>query len=232
MFVATFIYSLLLLADISPRGEGRVPNLSVLFAVVLVGISVLVFLRLIADVTDSIRSGRVVADVGRSGRRVIEATFPLPVTADTPPSSSGAARYTPDAPGHEVGCPRSGGGVLQAMDLDGIVAIAVEARVTVELVPEIGEFVSTGAPVFRVYGASQTIGARLLNSVAFGDERTFRQDPRSRCASSSMSRSRRCRLQSMTRPLPSSRWVVSRICCSCWARAGCLMASAGMLRAR
>ena len=177
VFVATFIYSLLLLADISPRGEGRVPNLSVLFAVVLVGISVLVFLRLIADVTDSIRSGRVVADVGRSGRRVIEATFPLPVTADTPPSSSGAARYTPDAPGHEVGCPRSGGGVLQAMDLDGIVAIAEEARVTVELVPEIGEFVSTGAPVFRVYGASQTIGARLLDSVAFGDERTFRQDP-------------------------------------------------------
>ena len=177
VFVATFIYSLLLLADIAPGNQGNVPNLSVLFAVVLVGISVLVFLRLIASVTDSIRSGRVVADVGRSGRRVIEATFPVPVTATTPQSSSGAARYTPDMPDHEIGCPRSGGGVLQAMDLDGIVAIAEEARATVELVPKIGEFVSTGAAVFRVYGVSQTIDARLLDSVAFGDERTFRQDP-------------------------------------------------------
>jgi uncharacterized membrane protein len=47
----------------------------------------------------------------------------------------------------------------------------------VELVPAIGDYVPTGATVFRVYGGTTTPSALLLGNVAFGDERTYRQDP-------------------------------------------------------
>ncbi len=51
VFVATFTYSLLLLAEVAPAETRYVPQWSVLFAVVLVGASIMVFLRLIASLT-------------------------------------------------------------------------------------------------------------------------------------------------------------------------------------
>lgn len=174
VFVATFFYALLLLADIAPLDAGYVPQFSVLLAVVLVAVSILEFLRLIIEVTDSIRSGRVISDVGRHGRREISAAFPQPATSAAPPA---AERHAPDEVGHVVVCPRAGGGVLQAMNTAGILAAAADARVVVELVPAIGDYVPTGSTVFRVYGGATTPSNPLLGNVAFGDERTYRQDP-------------------------------------------------------
>jgi uncharacterized membrane protein len=174
VFVATFFYALLLLADIAPFEAGYVPQFSMLLAVVLVGVSILEFLRLIVEVTDSSRSGRVISGVGRNGREVISAAFPLPATSAAPPA---AERHAPDEAGHVVVCPRAGGGVLQAMNTAGLLAAASDARVVVELVPAIGDYVPTGATVFRVYGGTTTPSAPLLGNVAFGDERTYRQDP-------------------------------------------------------
>jgi uncharacterized membrane protein len=174
VFVATFFYALLLLADIAPFEAGYVPQFSMLLAVVLVGVSILEFLRLIVEVTDSSRSGRVISGVGRNGREVISAAFPLPATSAAPPA---AERHAPDEAGHVVVCPRAGGGVLQAMNTAGLLVAASDARVVVELVPAIGDYVPTGATVFRVYGGTTTPSAPLLGNVAFGDERTYRQDP-------------------------------------------------------
>ncbi len=76
VFIATFIYALLILAEVAPGDSDYVPQYSVLLSVVSVGISILLFLGLIVSVTRSIRSGRVTGDVGRLGRKVINADVP------------------------------------------------------------------------------------------------------------------------------------------------------------
>lgn len=175
VFVATFIYALLVLADVAPGETDYVPQYSVLLAVVLVGVSVLLFLGLIVSVTVSVRSGRVIADTARLGRKVIETMFPEQ-SRDEP--SSSAERHLPDGESKIVANARRGGGVLQAIDLHGIESFAETSGTTVELVPTVGAFVPTGAPVFLVHGAPRSSSVTsLLGLVAFGDERSFRQDP-------------------------------------------------------
>jgi uncharacterized membrane protein len=175
VFMATFIYALLVLADVAPGETDYVPQSSVLLAVVMVGVSVLLFLGLLVSVTDSVRSGRVVGEVARIGREVIATMFPEG-SRDEP--SSSADRHLPDGESEVVANARRGGGVLQAVDLGGIVSFAQKSGTTVELVPTVGDFVPTRAPVFRVYGAPPSVNVTsLLGSAAFGDERSFRQDP-------------------------------------------------------
>ena len=174
-FIATFIYALLLLAEVAP-GEGQyVPQFSVLLSVVLVGVSLLLFLALIAKVTGSIRPGTVVADVARHGRRVIADAFPHPART---PAGSAIQDYVPKAASRSVNHPEHRGGVLQAVHTDGVVALADRLAVTAVLVPAVGDYVPSGAPVFRIYGGEATADVhQFLDWVAFGDERTFRQDP-------------------------------------------------------
>jgi len=88
-------------------------------------------------------------------------------------------RYNPGRKaGSVVANPRRGGGVVQAVNPAGIVTLAEEAGAMVEMVPAIGEFVPTGAPLFRVSEPTGTYDVRrLLGFVALGDERTVRQDP-------------------------------------------------------
>ena len=175
VFIATFIYALLILAEVAPGDSDYVPQYSVLLSVVSVGISILLFLGLIVSVTRSIRSGRVTGDVGRGGRKVISEMFPdeaLPA-----PQRIDDSRL-PDEPSQRVGNPRDGGGVVQAIHVDGIVSLATDAGIAVEMAPSVGEFVATGATVFRVFGNADSVdSSRLLDWVALGDERTFRQDP-------------------------------------------------------
>src|SRR4030095_8484850 len=47
----------------------------------------------------------------------------------------------------------------------------------IELVPEVGQFIASGDPLFRVYRGNQKVENRLRNSVAVGAERTPEQDP-------------------------------------------------------
>ena len=68
--------------------------------------------------------------------------------------------------------------VLLAVNLRALVAEARRAGVVVELVPQVGDFVATGEPLFYVYGDADTIDEeRLRRLAAFGTERTMEQDP-------------------------------------------------------
>lgn len=174
-FVATFIYALLVLSEVAPADDKNfVPQYSVNAAVVLVGLSVLMFLLLIASVTGFLRASRVVADVGRVGRRAIDAAFPQP--AETPEQSAtdhvafGAGSYDITNPGRA--------GVVQAFDPDGITTVAETSSLVVEMLPAVGEFVTHGAAVFRVSEEPDSgTQKRILDSIALGEERTSRQDP-------------------------------------------------------
>lgn len=64
------------------------------------------------------------------------------------------------------------------MDVKGLIDVAQQVDCMIELVPQIGDYVARGDPLFCIYPPSAPIGEMLLRqSVAFGQERTAEQDP-------------------------------------------------------
>jgi len=67
--------------------------------------------------------------------------------------------------------------VVLAFDLKGLVSLAARSNCVLELVPEVGDFVAAGDPLFRVFGGGDDLtDDRLRRSVALGQERTVEQD--------------------------------------------------------
>jgi uncharacterized membrane protein len=56
--------------------------------------------------------------------------------------------------------------------------MAESSNCLIELVPQVGDFIAAGDPLFRVFeGGEDLNGERLRQSVALGPERTLEQDP-------------------------------------------------------
>lgn len=175
VFVATFIYSLLVLRTIgTATDENFVPDFSIEVALLLLLLSMAMFLRLISRTTQGLRVAAVLADLGKGAREAIERAYPEP--------TSGAEEETAD-PGAPAEAPSSvvtydyHPGVLQSVDLHGLVRMARDADAIIELVPPVGDFLVPGSPLLHVYGGSGIDEERLQKSIAIGDERTMRQDP-------------------------------------------------------
>src|SRR5690349_17569928 len=59
-----------------------------------------------------------------------------------------------------------------------LMALAEESHGIIELVPQVGDFVATSEPLFRLYdGATSLDASELQSTLAFGPERTLEQDP-------------------------------------------------------
>ena len=56
-------------------------------------------------------------------------------------------------------------------------AEAEKAKGVIEFVPQVGDFVGSGEPLFLLHGAEAVQERKLLASVVFGAERTMDQDP-------------------------------------------------------
>ena len=175
MFMATFIYSLLVLGSIGTSANPNfVPVESVTIAVILLLLSMFMFLRLISKTTQGLRVASVLSDLGNDAAKVIDNVYPDPALdpASVPqidPVSAGAEA--------SVVVPYQGApGVLQSVDVRGIVNMADSRDVVIELVPAVGTFLVDGEPLFRAYGGDVAEN-RLAGSIATGDERTMRQDP-------------------------------------------------------
>jgi uncharacterized membrane protein len=68
-------------------------------------------------------------------------------------------------------------GVVQAFDIETLVDFAIQAKCTIEVVPQVGDSVTRGDPVFRLYGSTSLNSRRLLQHIALERERTLEQDP-------------------------------------------------------
>lgn len=170
-FVFTFTFTLAVLARI----DAFVPALSLWIAIWGNVACIGLFIYMIDTVGKSLRPVSLLTAVANAGREVILQTYPRPVTrtADTLTNVPLTAR---GAPSRVV---ESGAtGVVLAFDVAGLVRLAREAACVVELVPQVGDFVGRGDPLFRLYGGGTELPAlRLQRSVAIGAERTLEQDP-------------------------------------------------------
>lgn len=171
-FVFTYMLSLAVLWRI----DDRVPQLPLMAVVFTTLTSIPVFLYLIDRLGKSLRPVTVVTQVAAEGLQAIEAMYPHQVSgADNggPIPSSRAF----DAPGRVIEH-RGSSGVLLAFHQAGLVGVARRADAIVALVPQVGEFIPKGEPLFRVFLNGAGLDDEALHrSVIFGPERTIEQDP-------------------------------------------------------
>lgn len=174
VFMATFLYALLVLRTIGENDSDFVPNNSISISVMLLLVSMIMFLRLISKTTQGLRVAAVLRDLGKEGTAVIGRAYPDPVEGPDAPNP----RFDEVVGPASVVEYRDEPGVLQSVDTQGLVAMARDADVVLELSPAVGDFMAPGAPLFRIHGERGAIDDRRLSqSIAIGDERTMRQDP-------------------------------------------------------
>ena len=69
-------------------------------------------------------------------------------------------------------------GVILACDVPGLVTLAKRADCVIRMVPQVGDFVAAGDPLFKIEpGGTRLPTDALRQSVCVGDERTLEQDP-------------------------------------------------------
>jgi uncharacterized membrane protein len=169
VFVFTFTLSVLV------RVTTSVPPLTAHLAAYSGLASLGVFLYLIDHVGKALRPSGALWAVAWQGREVIESVYPRRITEPyTPPPD--AADVPDSQPTRTI--PSDRDGVVLAFDIPGLVSLAQRADCVIELVPQVGDFVAVGDPLFRVFEGGAPLAADALRqSVAVGQERTLEQDP-------------------------------------------------------
>jgi len=171
VFVFTFTYTLGVLSRI----DESVPQISLWLGVYSSLACIGVFLYMIDHVGKSLRPVSVLTRVGSAGQAVIQDVYPRPVegTQDTP---TNVTLVPEDEPSRTVATRRTG--VVLAFDVGGLAALARRADCLIEFVPQVGDFMTTGDPLFRLYRGGEAIADHQLHqAVAIGPERTMEQDP-------------------------------------------------------
>jgi uncharacterized membrane protein len=172
LFVFFFTFSLSTLLRIT----SSVPLLTTYTAAYGCLISLALFFYLIDHLGKALRPSGALREVARVGRRVVESVYPqlhaerLGGTAPEAPIDLGGE------PTATITSPKDG--VLLAFDQHGLLSLARRADCVIELVPQVGDHVAVGDPLFRLFQGGATLSAAALcQSVAVGQERTLQQDP-------------------------------------------------------
>jgi uncharacterized membrane protein len=173
VFVGTLLYAMVVMARIA---DDFVPQLALVGAAALILGSLLTFLLLLDHVGRVLRPDLIAARVGRQGRRILERIYPEAV--GEPTDDAGAITRSPRGGPAQTVLHAGPPGVVLGYDRAGLVSEGQRARARLRLVPAVGDFVPTGAPLFHVVGdAAPVDGRRLAASVAIGRERLPGQDP-------------------------------------------------------
>jgi uncharacterized membrane protein len=169
-----FIFTLLFAVSANNRMQGTVFQLVMFVAAGLGVFCFAAFLYLIDYAARLLRPISILSRVGQAGLKVIESVYPEPTL--------GANRS--DAPRHELGepgrvIPHGGTSeIVLAANLRELIAQAQRSNGVIEFVPQVGDFIATDEPLFKLYGGAASLDADDLRSaVAFGLERTMEQDP-------------------------------------------------------
>jgi uncharacterized membrane protein len=171
LLVFTFVYGTYILA----RLEDRVLQLPVFLTVLLSVASIGVFLFVVERVTTELRPCTVVAAVAREGHIAVRNVYPAPWTgvSGIKPASAALKQSAGRAISHT-----GRAGVVIGFDLEGLVSLAEGYDCLIELVPQVGDRIDSGTPLFRVHcGGNYLPDRHLCNSVALGAERILKQDP-------------------------------------------------------
>ncbi len=171
IFVFTFTFTLAVLSRISDS----VLQFSIWIAVYSSLASIGIFLYMIDNVGKSLRPISLLNLIGKKGQEVILEVYPplLKVKEDL---ASNISEIKDPASSRIIETRRTG--VVLAFDIAGLVELARRSNCLIEFIPQVGDFITSGDPMFRLYQGGEIItDYKLLQSVAIGPERTMEQDP-------------------------------------------------------
>ncbi len=174
LFLAVFLYSLLVLRGVQDR-VGGVPNLAVSLAIVLAVTALMVLVYFIHHIATSIQVMNLVQVLANDLRAGLDST--IPDAGEQPPVVE--TRPEQPAPGYAVLARSSG--YVQYVDRSSLVRRAVERDLSVRLLVRPGRFVVEGTPLARAWTREGLAGDAescddLASLVAVGSRRSVAQD--------------------------------------------------------
>jgi uncharacterized membrane protein len=175
--VGVFVFAYVFALGAAARVEnGHVPQLVVFAAIVSNLIAIIVFFWFVYRVATSLRPVAVLLALSRDGQKVIDEVYPL-ARKGSASERSPQAREELREPSRLIEHLGASGTFL-AFGAAELVGAAQRADCVIVLIPQVGDFVAHGDPLFRIYPADRNLDAASLSQmVAFGPERTMEQDP-------------------------------------------------------
>lgn len=183
IFTGTFLFTLNAASYVNVRASEIVPNLAVIFALLLVTASSVMFLALIERVT-SLRVSSVLHMVGSRGRQVIERMYTRRFAAgeseDLTDHQSMLEQVPLPLPPITQSLVHSGEpGIIMQYHMDQLLILAQRAQGLIEIRYPPGDTLPDGAVILNLRGARRTIRPAFLRAaVEMGHERTIEQDPK------------------------------------------------------
>lgn len=175
-FIATFVYSLLVLRSIRGGDEAYVPAVGVTVAILLAIVSLGLFILFIHHIAVSIQVSSMIRSVQHETETEIEAVF------GRDPSAVGPAWIRTEAIPVPKGfrIPAGDHGYIQRVDTDAIVQASRRAEATVEMLVGPGDFSVPGTPlavVDREPDEPDELIEAVQGACLVGRDRTIAQDP-------------------------------------------------------
>ncbi len=174
IFIATFVYALIMLGWVDRNASGKVPLISSWMVVVMLLASMAVFIALIERI-GLLKVSRMLIFTGDHGRKAIADLYPSGAV-EHPETGEQEYRKLPVTQTlRHVGRPQA----IQVVRVDRLVNLASESGAVIEMTAAIGDSVLETSPLLRVYDARGELDeGALAEAIELGDERTFEQDPK------------------------------------------------------
>lgn len=162
VFLATIAFTLFSIRRVGEGGE--VPGLTMLVAYLLALASFAALLLYVNHVGQSLRVSGLIDLVGDNLRAELDNRYGERIDGVAGPAADTIPVPEP--------------GVVSEVDLERLVELAAAADCRLELVPMMGDFVPSGAPLMRVEGDSSRLDrAAAVQAVVLGAERSHTRDP-------------------------------------------------------
>jgi uncharacterized membrane protein len=172
--LAAFVFSFTFTLGVILRTNGPVPLIAGTIAGYGSLASLVVFLFLLDHMGKMLRANGALRSIGIMGRSVIKSVYPR--FTESPRRSPKPADILIGEPARTIASLREG--AVLGFDSSNLIALAQRHDCIIEIVPQVGDFVTEGDPLFRTFNGGATLSeAALRNSIAIGSERTFDQDP-------------------------------------------------------
>jgi uncharacterized membrane protein len=170
LFVFTFLFGI--------RDLGRTETTVHQFVAIVAGLlalsCIVAFLFLIDYAARMLRPVSLVRRVGQEGLALIESVYP----ERCPEAQSIAGSQLSPGPAERTILHRGKSAIVVAVNVETLFVEAEKAKGVIEFVPQVGDFVGSGEPLFLLHGGAEAVDERKLQaSVVLGAERTMEQDP-------------------------------------------------------
>lgn len=174
VFIATFLYALIVLCWVDRESSGKVPLISGCLVVGWLLVSMAIFIALIQRMA-LLQISRMLIFTGDQGRKSIDELYPRTGLTAEKTRVQDQNGLVPTQTVAHTGRP----GVVQRIQVQDLVELAREAGATIEVLVAIGDSIMETTPLLRVFGAPSSLDERALKrAIEIGAERTFEQDPK------------------------------------------------------